>query len=129
MSRRKTFVEVVGGEIEYPKISGYIQSCGKRYKILETKKKLAGGYIGLNKPASKEASLRGRLIKTNIHNDEIILWGKLPKRIKHTTKKHELIEPYLMDKEGLAYQLAHHYSLKYEDTDLSPKEVLRICRQ
>jgi hypothetical protein len=122
--KRKTHVETVGGMIEHPKLINYRQVDGKKFKILGTDAKLAGGYIGLNKPASKEATLRGRTIKTNIRNNEIIISGNQSKKTRITTLHHELIETFLMSK-GLNYKEAHQVALRFESTKTTPQGAFK----
>lgn len=114
------YVETVGGGKEEPKVIGHRVVDGRKIIISETKNKFKNGWIGMHKGAAKDKSVD---VKTNISNNEIILFKGLPKKIKRNTLHHELIEKYLMDRKGLAYKQAHKVSLKFEGTKITPQEA------
>ena len=113
----KKFVETVGGGREELKLIGNRQVAGRKIKVYETRDKFKGGFIGMHKRAAKDKSVD---VKTNINNNEIIIYKGQGPKTKRTTTHHELMEVFLMGK-GLDYPTAHRICLRFEGTKMTPK--------
>jgi hypothetical protein len=117
----KKFVETVGGGREEPKKIGHRVVDGKKLIISETKDKFKNGFIGMHKRAANDKSVD---VKTNIPNNEIVLYKGQSKKTKATTLHHELIETFLMSK-GLNYKEAHQVALRFESTKTTPQGAFK----
>ena len=120
--KKKVFVATVGGGRETPKIIGRKKIGGRVFKIATMKKKAKYAFIGGN-----IISFRLLGVPSNIPYDEIVYWkGQSKESAKHTIT-HEIDEEHLERYGFMNYHPAHDYSLKYETTNYTPHEVLRMC--
>ena len=92
-----------------------------KFNIEYKKKKIKGGYIGMNRFAAKCHNIPFH----HKHRSTIEIYDKMSKPIKRVTEKHEEIEYRLMSK-GIHYHPAHDLALKYEN---NPHRVSKIWNQ
>lgn len=89
-----------------------------KFKIEYKKKKIKGGYIGMNKEAAKAHNIPFH------HKQGVIEIYKTSRPIMRATEKHEEIEYSLM-KKGMNYHQAHKIALKHEGDKEKLKMILR----
>jgi hypothetical protein len=80
-----------------------------KYKIEYVKKKMKGGYIGMNK---QSAIAKNIPFKHPEHTIEV--FKKVPKKVRVHTIRHEQAENYLMRNLHYKYPFAHSLALKFE---------------
>ena len=91
-----------------------------KFKIEYKQNKIKGGYIGMNRLASKSHHIPWHHKKENV----IEIYSKVPKEVMKNTIKHEEIEYSLM-KKGMNYHKAHKNALKYESSKSRVKDILK----
>ncbi len=115
----KYFVEGLGDEILYPKVVSRRKVGHSIFRVAEVPKKMEFGVIGLNAQAAEELG-----IVTNIPQDVVVVWSGQSDEVKGRTVWHEGIESYCMSKGGLPYRIAHKIALKFENTNITPRQAL-----
>ncbi len=115
-----TTIETVGNRKRKTRVAGRRQINNQQYSIETVPQKLKYGFIGMNRPASEELK-----IGTNLKYNEIIVVARKGEKLNNITIHHELIEQHLMRYGKLKYKDAHKVALRFEDTDVSPKEALQ----
>lgn len=99
-----------------------------KYKIEYIKKKIKGGWIGMNKYAAKEHDIPYKH-KHPAHT--ILVYKKVPRTVRLHTIHHEQAEEYLMKNLGMHYHPAHELALRYENIEkpFSIKELKKILKR
>ena len=81
-----------------------------KFKIINVPKKLKGGFIGMNKFAFQSIYHK----KYPYSEREILIYSKLPKKVREHTIRHEKIEAYLSKHKHYSYKKAHKEALDLE---------------
>jgi hypothetical protein len=120
---RITIPSVKGGHT-HPRIVDTRKVGKSKIKVGVIRKKVKGGFIGLNKEAAKELK-----IKSNLPYNEIAFYPCRSKYTNRCTKQHELIEQHCMRYGHLKYHVAHRIALRFENTRVTPSEALKWYKQ
>jgi len=89
-----------------------------KFNIEYKKRKIKGGFIGMNRYAAKEHHLPFH----HKHRTSLEIYNKVSKGVRKVTEKHEEIE-YRIMRMGYHYHPAHDIALKYED---NPHDISKI---
>ena len=116
---KRLFVEGMHGITMYPVPVGKEKIGNQLITVAEVPKKLKYGVIGVNKLAAKPYG-----IDTNIPENTIIVWKGQGAKTKEHTIWHEGVEKHCMKCGKLPYIIAHRIALKFEDTEVTPREAL-----
>ena len=117
MSGKPITIAGVGGVMMHPRIVEYLKVDGQKIKVGVVPRKIKGGFVGMNMEAA-----RAHHIPSNVPYGEIVVWKPW---LGHPTKRHEIIEEHLQRYLRMDYLPAHKIALKYEETNLSPRQIVR----
>jgi len=83
-----------------------------RYQIEYKDKKTKYGFIGMN----KFAALAHKILYKHKHPEHVLeIYGKVPKKVRLHTIRHEMAEEYFMKNKKYPYKKAHKLALKFEE--------------